>query len=266
MTSTQEWAWRYHKAGWSVFPCQQKHPLYGAFGQWGGKNGWVWERKPTDEEITDWWLEYPDAQIGLACGRLSGITVIDIDLKTDKAKYPDFILEPAEDLQARWCLSVSSQTGSGGRHVFCKYRDIQNSAKEVHPQIDIKSDRGYVILPPSLHESGRLYQWDPLLSWSEDNLQNLARFPDALYNAPKRAETKEWLSIVQGVGQGSRNVSAAKLIGKLLWQFTPTEAWTLTDAWNKTNNIPPLDQRELKNVFLSILKTHYAKSGVRVRA
>ena len=40
-------------------------------------------RRPTEEEIYRWWQQYPNANIGIVTGEVSGIVVIDLD--PDKA-------------------------------------------------------------------------------------------------------------------------------------------------------------------------------------
>ena len=37
------------------------------------------ERLPTDAEIVEWWTKWPTANIGIITGRISGITVVDVD-------------------------------------------------------------------------------------------------------------------------------------------------------------------------------------------
>jgi len=61
--------------------------------------------------------------------------------------------------------------------------------------------------------------------------------------------------IVQGVEEGSRNASAASLVGKLL-KYLPSREWDstalpLVEAWNKGNN-PPLPPDELLRTYESI--------------
>lgn len=262
--SLLKWAYRYHELGWVVFPCANKQPLFTAFAETDGKNGWVWRDRPSAEQIVDWWTRFPDAQIGLACGRLSGVTVIDIDTNTDRTKYPDFVLEPIDDLQTRWVISMTSITGSGGRHVFCKFCDIGNSTKDIHPQVDIKSEGGYVILPPSLHpKAQKCYEWDSLFPMGVLNLAALAAFPESILRLVDGRAKTDWVPILRGSGVGSRNVTMARIIGKLLVMLGREETWIIAKSLNLTNNVPPLSERELWNTFCSIEKRNYARNSHR---
>jgi hypothetical protein len=132
--------------------------------------------------------------------------------------------------------------------------------------MDIKSEGGYVILPPSFHwEAKRLYEWDKLFPFDESNLgDNLAELPDNLVVPIPQAQKRDFSHIVQGVNSGSRNVSAAKLAGKLINSFRddPDTAWLMLQGWN-IKNTPPLDEQELWNVFHSILNRDVASNPTK---
>ena len=66
-------------------------------------------------------------------------------------------------------------TGGGGRHLWFKYTGpIQSTTGKIAPGIDTRGDGGYVIVPPSIHPSGRAYEW------SVDSGDELAVAPDWL--------------------------------------------------------------------------------------
>lgn len=268
-TQTLEWALRYHAAGWPIFPCRNKEPISEALAAWD----YSWTNVRDDDGINEktirwWWEHFPDAQIAVACGVKSGITVIDIDwVKNPVTKQPLYDQgEKPCDLVTRWCTSITSVTGSGGRHVFCNYADVPNSTKTIHPQVDIRSQGGYVILPPSFHESGNKYEWEKLFPWHEENLKSFADFPQELRQPKANSTTEEgiardekWQAIVKGVSHGSRNTSAAALAGKLLRELDGHAAWELLALWNTHRNTPPLPEEELLKTYLSILKRDYAR-------
>ena len=57
--------------------------------------------------------------------------------------------------------TVECLTGGGGRHLYFKHPGcaIRNSAGKLGSHLDIRGDGGYVIVPPSRHESGQSYEW-----------------------------------------------------------------------------------------------------------
>ena len=39
------------------------------------------KRKPTEDEVKGWWAQWPDANIALVTGAVSGLWVLDVDVK-----------------------------------------------------------------------------------------------------------------------------------------------------------------------------------------
>lgn len=150
----------YAELGWPVFPvhtpqpdgtcsCRRpcdragKHPRISQ-----GRNG-----ATTDPDtISRWWNVWPDANIGIATGAESGLVVLDID-------------EGGEDTLVGKDLpdTVEQITGSGGRHIlFMRPADDRRYRTRVRffPGLDSRGDGGYIVAPPSLHYSGRRYEWE----------------------------------------------------------------------------------------------------------
>lgn len=105
------------------------------------------------QQIGVWWRRWPNANIGIDCGK-SGILVLDHD--TYKDTYAGDKLELDEE-------TVTVLTGGGGAHLWYrmpegkKYRCSKGS---LPAGIDVKGDGGYVVVPPSLHASGRRYTFE----------------------------------------------------------------------------------------------------------
>ncbi len=109
------------------------------------------------DQIDEWWTRWPEANIGIVTGAVSGIVVIDADGPKGLAS-----------LQSLGPISTwVSKTGreEGGLHVFFRHPGpdvrISNTAGRLPrlPGIDVRGDGGYVIVPPSRHRSGRAYAW-----------------------------------------------------------------------------------------------------------
>lgn len=144
-----EAALTYARHGVPVFPCRpNKAPRT--------SNG---HKDATTHEltITKWWTRWPDAMIGMPTGRASGVWVLDVDLPDGPAS-----LEAIEAQVGPLPSTLEQVTGSGGRHLFFKMEagvEIKNSARKLGPGLDVRGEGGYVIVPPSMHLSGRRYQW-----------------------------------------------------------------------------------------------------------
>jgi len=112
------------------------------------------ERIPTSQEVKEWWTKWPDANIGMATGHLSGWTVIDGDTAEAVNRFQETYPEARQTLQV--------QTGrDGARHfVFIHEPGIINDAgKLLGSGIDVRGEGGYVVIPPSIHANGKSYRW-----------------------------------------------------------------------------------------------------------
>jgi hypothetical protein len=83
--------------------------------------------------------------------------VLDVDVKHGRANAQVARLaDRYGPIGAVWV-----RTGSGGAHGYLAHPSgtVPNSAGRLGPGIDVRGDGGYVVAPPSLHASGRRYQW-----------------------------------------------------------------------------------------------------------
>ena len=162
----------YAKLGWFVFPihslkngicdcpeghqCKSpgKHPIAKCVPK-GLKNAQI-----TPPVIRAWWKKYPNANVGIVTGTISGLFVLDIDTKHDgDDTLKEF--EKTHGLIAPEDYTGCVQTGSGGYHYYFVYpkNHACKNKTGLLPGIDIRADGGYVVAPPSKHHSGGTYQW-----------------------------------------------------------------------------------------------------------
>jgi hypothetical protein len=109
------------------------------------------------DTIRQWWTNIRDANIGIATGRNSGsagILVVDVDGEKGEAVLSNLEKEFR-------CLPKTKTAKTGnGRHLYFRYpRDVERVKSSTNDGLDIKADGGYVVAPPSLHVSGRRYEW-----------------------------------------------------------------------------------------------------------
>lgn len=133
----------YYDMGLSIFPClgeDGKHPLV----KWKPYQ----DRQPTRSELDKMIARFSNANIGLITGRLSNITVVDVD-------DPALPLEALYDEFGETPVVVS--TPRGGKHLYYRFVDEKNSTSAKR-KIDVRSEGGYVIAPPSINpEMNRQY-------------------------------------------------------------------------------------------------------------
>lgn len=155
-------ALNYASKGWRVFPVYESLDsgdcaCGDAACERSGKHPAVrWKDAATTDvaTITQWWSEHPSRNIGIATGNTSGLAVIDIDDATAWEQYSGSL--PLELRTALETYTVG--TGSGGTHLYFAYDSAARTCtNKPFKGVDIRSDGGYVVAPPSNHASGGSY-------------------------------------------------------------------------------------------------------------
>jgi hypothetical protein len=162
------------RRGWSVLP---QRPLTKCpFVRWADYQ----DRRPTEQEVRRWFARWPEAGVEVVLGPVSGLLVIDVDGA-----------EALSELVGRLGgepVTVKSITGKGDPsrfHLFFRHPDgVVTSAKATpwHPNLELRGHGGLIVLPPSVHPSGRRYAWAP------------GRSPDDLDPAETPAAVREALA------------------------------------------------------------------------
>jgi len=142
-------AYDYAQRGWPVLPLKaDKHPWV---------NDWVNAASDDQDQISSWWRQRPDSNVGILTGERSGIFVLDIDARSGGLKNLDLLQNEHGGLPN----TLTVQTGGGGLHYYFKYPDcgIGNASGDLPPGIDVRGQGGQVVAPPSVHQSGITYFW-----------------------------------------------------------------------------------------------------------
>lgn len=149
MTTMLEAALERAAEGFRVFPCGSDKKPIGELVPHGFKDA------STDPStIHSWWSASPSANIG---GWRPGCLVVDVDTRNGGD-------EAWSVIRAEYGINVetlTTRTGGGGLHLwFIKPETLRKIPASICNGIDLKAaGTGYLILPPSLHESGRRYEW-----------------------------------------------------------------------------------------------------------
>lgn len=122
-----------------------KHPLAAAIPH--GKDDFTTDTKQIDR----WFTRYPMANIGISPAE--GMVVVDVDIRNDGHRT----LLNLVKVNAPLPETLVAQTGSGGFHYWFTAPKV--TVGWIGPGLDVKTSRGYLVAPPSVHESGGMYQW-----------------------------------------------------------------------------------------------------------
>jgi hypothetical protein len=135
-------------AGVPVFPCQPggKAPIT--------RHGFK-DATADRAVVARWWGRVPDANIGMPTGAASGWDVVDVDVRDDGSGYGRLADAARAGLTGGWILRVG--TPSGGSHLYYPADPArpQRSWAAGRAHVDFRGDGGYVVVPPSVVETGR---------------------------------------------------------------------------------------------------------------
>ncbi|MDR2973684.1 MAG: bifunctional DNA primase/polymerase [Propionibacteriaceae bacterium] len=100
-------------------------------------------------QVAAWWREVPRANIGIPTGHLSGIDVVDIDMRPDGNGYPTFRQAANRGLAVGWVVAVT--TPSGGLHLYYPSDPAnQQTCWATSAKVDFRGSGGYIVAPPSV--------------------------------------------------------------------------------------------------------------------
>ncbi len=257
MSSLLEAALGYRRRGWSVIPLQPrgKKPLLARWKEYQ-------DTAAGAEEITEWWTAHPDANIGIITGSVSRLVVLDLD----GSKAPQ-ILRAHLDLPRTGAVRTAK-----GFHLYytSSNADIGNATRllaEGDSAVDVRGEGGYVVAPPSVHETGKVYQW---VIPPEEIIPLPPEIEEFLLSRQGRCQTSTetdgaewWGAVAAGVPRGKRNDAAARVAGYFARMTGGNREAVLRALalWN-THNPEPLPERELATVTASVCH----REVVRVRA
>lgn len=111
------------------------------------------KRLPTEQELLQWWTQWPDANVAIVTGIISGIAVIDLD-ELDIAK------KALGELISDSLVFPVVKTPSGGEHWYftCVDSKLSNNARAV-AGADLRANGGFVVAPPSINGNRKHWRW-----------------------------------------------------------------------------------------------------------
>jgi len=206
------------------------------------------------ERVKHLWSCAPNANVGIATGL---VVVLDVDRREALAE-----LESKHGpLPETW----RATTGNGEHVYFTSETEIRNSVGKIGGGLDIRGAGGYVVAPPSMHVSGKLYAWKiapeqtslaPLPAW-------LLAATHQLTSTKAATPVGTWRQVVKnGVGEGRRNDVITRLAGHLLRrEVDPLVVFEMLLTWNAVRCRPPLEEGELAGIVARIAEREMRRRG-----
>lgn len=210
--------------------------------------GWPDKATTDPAQLQTWNEEYPNCNWGGSAGEQSGLLVIDTDSEEALALFKGFGPVPST-------LTVKTARGWHFYFQYPKGMKIKNSSSTLGLKIDVKAERGNIIVPPSVHPSGAIYKIvddcppAPVPEWL---LKRLLQIQSPSHSSSdSSAKAKE--DGAKRIQKGKRNDTLIKMAGAMHRKGMPPDA--IASALQITNSQecdPPLGLREVQKIAESI--------------
>ena len=204
------------------------------------------------DTIEKWWTRYPNANIGIACGAVSGgLLVVDLDEKENGVSGSDS-LHNWERENGELPETVRSITGKGGAHLLFRIDHPEKNKVNLLEGVDIRSDNGYIVAPPSIHPNGNRYEWE-----YDPEEYEIARADETvlkLLAVGKKPEPDKF-TVPDKIPDGRRNDTIFKMACSLQAKgLTDLSILAACMAENNAKCTPPLHDDEVQKIVESALK------------
>jgi hypothetical protein len=240
----------YARAGWAVFPLHT--PINGVCDCYAGekcdspgKHPWTKNglSDATTEElkIRRWWKERPIANIGLTVRE--GYAIVDVDGEFGRRRLTE----------KDWHLVTTAVQSSGrGAHYVYRVRNrvhprilFKESSKGAHDGVDLRGPGSYVVASPSVHSSGRAYEWSIPLDQAEtapDWLEEVAQEPGG-HETGDHAPV-DFNLVLAGLPEGQRKWELYRAASKLRAADVPIDLAIMLARQAAANCTPVLEAKE----------------------
>jgi hypothetical protein len=199
------------------------------------------------------WRRWPDLNIGVPTGAVSGVVVLDVD--GDDGQDSLHYLEDEHEVLPD---TKSITTPSGGQHFWFKHPDkeIRNTAGYPERNLDIRGDGGYVLVPPSIGPNG--------VGYFVDDESPMTHMPAWLVKMLRDYQAKadqalkgsiDWPAfLADAPSQGERDTRMTKYVGHLFRVGMDTREAYATAALLNALSKPPMADKQLAKIVQSIAR------------
>lgn len=246
----------YAARGWAVFPLVERDKVPKVAGGF--------KVATTDEEqIRAMWERFPDCNIGIATGSMSGgLVVVDLDIDDERGKDGNAVLRAWEREHGELPETVCAVTGGGGEHIVFKASEPVRCAvgEGEFEGVDVRADGGYIVAPPSVHPNGRRYEWevapdDMPVARADGNVLALAEAVRLSQTGGRDGGRAKKVDVNKKVEKGGRNNALFKVLcaGRSAG-MDDTAIEALAETYNSMSLIPPLPEDEVRRTIESVIR------------
>ena len=242
MKDKMQAALHYASMGLRVFPVKE-----GTKGSNGGQLLRSWKDEATTDlnTVQVWWQQWPNADICIATG--NGLLVIDLDVKGKEDGISSLLNWVA--INGTMPATAVARTKSGGQHHYYMVKATYPNSRGFLPGIDIRSDGGYVVAPPS---DG--YEWV--------NNYPIAEANQLVYKFLEKKDVQKVFTLPAEIPEGSRNDTLFKYAASLQTKGVPDDA--ILEAVQKINYercLPALPDADVNTIVHSVTARYKKGKG-----
>jgi len=209
------------------------------------------DKRPTHQDWNAWWKETPGCNLAViysSSAAPEGKQLVCVDTDTPEAEAWVCAQTPLPP-------TATASTAKG------KHRYYYAPAGLTHYQggdgmPEVRAGVHFSILPPSVHPTGILYEWDEYLGIEQAGIADLPPWGVALMGEPEPVADGDAEHVEQQpVPEGRRNDTLFRQCAKWRAASVPDEQLRASaHAFNKDHCTPPLDANEVDSVVKSVLR------------
>jgi putative DNA primase/helicase len=185
--------------------------------------------------------QFPGCNWGMATGKASGVLVLDLDGTPGRMSVAAW-----EATGNRLPKTRTHRTGKGLHHLFGypDGHDIRNSVSKLAPGVDIRGEGGFIVIPPSVHESGSTYE-------VIDDAP-LADVPQWLLAKLTQPTPPPMAPTTGAIPAGERNSTLTSLAGTMRRKGMSEAAILAALREENGRCTPPLEDKEVQTIARSV--------------
>lgn len=201
-----------------------------------------WQKKgSTDpQRIEKWAAHFSNCNWGVVTGAPSGVFVLDVDGELGSKSLSDL-----EKKYAPLPPTLTANTGRG-KHLYFKHpgNKVKDSEGRLGKGLDIRGDGGMVVAPPSIHATGKRYEW-------VDADAPIASAPTWLLALVTTEDVPS-----EQIPEGERNPRLYEEVCRLFKTCAPEAVLPQALAFNAAHCDPPLAESKVEDIVLRVKETH----------
>jgi hypothetical protein len=273
MTTKRDVALAYAEFGWHVFPSP---PGTKASYKTQEQYDTPWGQTNNPADIHRDWLQWPDANIGLPCGKQNGIFVAEVDTLDGGHSANGFVaLAELETKYGKLPDTWQAISPSGSVHYYFNYPDnveIRNSTSKIGSGIDIRGEGGMVIVPPS-RKGDKIYTWHNIVEpadappWLIDLAKEQPPPPEpsssGLTAQHQRTDLDKVLRALISISPDCNYDTWFKVLCALLHQFGATVGFHLAEKWSR-GSANKYNATNFRRQWKSIIQQHQSNRPITI--